>query len=318
MERAAPPSFRGPSITEREASRDRHRYFPTLDNLAGRWLFGALSASIVGSVGVVFKWWASNVLLLMFVASLGALLAVRLWQLIWSSLRLAESAIGSRRANAAASEDVRLNLAHLAKRDDLGTHEHSRWVAETAVLLGRELGLDDKALQNLYWAGVLHDLGKLAVPKAILGKTGRLTEEELKEIRRHPVVGADIVAAVLPNNQDLVSAIRHHHERWDGNGYPAGLRGTEIPLQARIISIVDVFEALTSDRAYRAALSPEQAVVYIRGASGLHFDSELVHSFAALYASGRIHRSQPDATTVTGVRRSGRAPAQQPGLVGSE
>jgi len=211
-----------------------------------------------------------------------------------------------------------LNLAYLAKRDDTGTHEHSRWVAETAVLLGRELGLDDVALQNLYWAGILHDLGKLAVPKAILGKTGRLTEEELIEIRRHPIVGADIVAAVLPNDQDLVSAIRHHHERWDGHGYPAGLRGTEIPLQARIISIVDVFEALTSDRAYRAALSSEQAVVYIRGVSGLHFDSNLVLAFEALYASGRIHRSQPDSASLTGIRQRGRAEAQEPSALGSD
>jgi len=222
------------------------------------------------------------------------------------------------KANATSSEDVRLNLAYLAKRDDSGTHEHSRWVAETAVLLGRELGLNDEALQNLYWAGILHDLGKLAVPKAILGKTGRLTEEELKEIRRHPIVGADIVAAVLPNDQDLVSAIRHHHERWDGHGYPAGLRGEEIPLQARIISIVDVFEALTSDRAYRAALSPEQAAVYIRGVSGLHFDSSLVQAFEALYASGHIFRSQLDAASVTGSRLGRGAQEQHPGLVGRE
>jgi len=211
-----------------------------------------------------------------------------------------------------------LNLAYLAKRDDTGTHAHSRWVAETAVLLGRELGFDAEALENLYWAGVLHDLGKLAVPKAILGKTGRLTEEELKEIRRHPIVGADIVAAVLPNNQDLVSAIRHHHERWDGHGYPAGLRGTEIPVHARVIAIVDVFEALTSDRAYRAALSPEQAVVYIRGASGLHFDSDIVHAFEALYASGRIHRSKSRAEVVTVIGSRERASGTTSGLAVSE
>jgi len=253
----------------------------------------------------------------MAVALFGALLVVWGLQLIPSFQLSLESRLGSTRTDVAASEDVRFGLAELAKRDDSRTHVHSKWVAETAVTLGRELGLDDEALRNLYWAGVLHDLGKLAVPKAILGKTGRLTEEELREIQKHPITGADIVAAVLPNDQDLISAIRHHHERWDGYGYPAGLRGTEIPLHARIISIVDVFEALTSERTYRSALSPDQAVVYIRGVSGLHFDSDIVHSFEALYASGRIHRSQPDGTAVAGTKVTRQAKAEQLGLAGS-
>ncbi len=296
MQRTGPRALQGSNFITHWLSRGRPRHTVVSGNEVSRWLVGVLTATVVGALGIVFEWWAPSMVLAVLLAAIGAALVMRTRQLIGSAQVPVVPAVQFGRPYGAGAEEVRLGLAELAKKDDSDTHEHSRWVADAAVMLGRELGLSDSVLGNLYWAGILHDLGKLAVSKAILGKTGRLTEEELREIQRHPTVGADIVAAVLPHESDLIGAIRHHHERWDGCGYPAGLRGTEIPVSARILSIVDVFEALTSDRAYRAALSSDQAVVYIRGASGLHFDSDLVHSFERLYTTGRIHRSTMAAT----------------------
>lgn len=179
---------------------------------------------------------------------------------------------------------IRRGLLELTRVHDVATFEHSSWLAENATKLGAEMGIQGVELERLRWAALLHDLGKIAVSKATLTKAGRLTEGELAEIRRHPIIGADLIAAVLPYDSALSHAVRHHHERWDGCGYPAGLKGEEIPLASRIVAVVDVFEALTSDRSYRAALTQEQAAVYIRDGAGSHFDPVIASAFLGMLA----------------------------------
>lgn len=185
-----------------------------------------------------------------------------------------------------AGNRIRLGLVELMRVHDEATFEHSSWLAETATKLGAEVGIHGAELERLRWAALLHDLGKIAVSRATLSKAGRLTEAELTEIRRHPTIGADLIAAVLPHDIALSEAVRHHHERWDGCGYPAGLVGEAIPVASRIVAVVDVFEALTSDRAYRSALTLEQAAVYIRDGAGSHFDPRIAGAFLGIMAMG--------------------------------
>src|SRR5690606_11405520 len=135
---------------------------------------------------------------------------------------------------------------------------------------------------------LLHDVGKMAVAESVLTKSGRLTSDELDEIRRHPGYGADLVLGISPHLVGIAEAIRAHHERWDGRGYPLGISGNRIPLLARIISVTDVYEALTSPRPYREPLRPEQAAVYIRRGSGTQFDPVVVGAFERLHATAGL------------------------------
>lgn len=157
------------------------------------------------------------------------------------------------------AEAVLCTLARSIEAKDPYTEGHCERLAAAAVALGRTLGLPAEGLKALHRGGFLHDLGKVAVPEAILLKPGPLTPDERGTIQRHPVIGEEIcrplrsLAAVLP-------IIRHHHERLDGSGYPDGLSGDAIPQSARIMQVVDVYDALTSDRPYRSALSPEAAL----------------------------------------------------------
>src|SRR5207253_6542092 len=136
-------------------------------------------------------------------------------------------------------------------------------VQRYAVGLARELGVCDESLiKAIEAAALLHDMGKLAVPEYILNKPGRLTPAEFDRMKVHASVGADILSAIdFP--YPVVPIVRHHHENWDGTGYPTGLSGTEIPIGARILSVVDCFDALTSDRPYRPRLSDEEALAIL-------------------------------------------------------
>jgi len=156
------------------------------------------------------------------------------------------------------------------------------------VTIGTLIGLSEEELNTLYWAALLHDVGKLAVAQSVLTKSGRLTSEELEEIRRHPTYGADLLMGISPHLEQVAAAVRSHHERWDGKGYPQGISGDQIPLLARIVSVIDVYEALTSPRPYRDPLLPGQALVYIRRGSGTQFDPRVVAAFERLHASGRL------------------------------
>lgn len=155
------------------------------------------------------------------------------------------------------------------------TAAHSTRVAEYAAALAQEMNLPVPDVERIRWAALLHDVGKIAVPESILQKPGQLTPDEFRVIQRHPVESAKIVGLVdqyLP----LLDGVRHHHERMDGQGYPDGLCGDEIPLDARIIAVADAFEAMTSDRAYRSRMPVEEAVRRMQAGRGTQFDPDVV------------------------------------------
>ena len=139
----------------------------------------------------------------------------------------------------------------------------------------------------MYVAGNLHDIGKIGIPDNILLKPGSLTEEEYTVVKKHPVSGSNIIGH-LGMWTDEQSIIRHHHERYDGKGYPDGLKGKEIPFLSRILSVADVFDALTTDRAYRKKMEDEVAVEIIKENDGSQFDPEIVAVFMDLYNKGKL------------------------------
>ncbi|MCS7259838.1 MAG: HD domain-containing protein [Anaerolineae bacterium] len=164
---------------------------------------------------------------------------------------------------------------------DLRDHEtegHTQRVANITVALARLMGIEEPALTHVRRGALLHDIGKIAIPDSILLKPGPLTEEEQRIMRKHPEYAYELLSrfAFLRPALDIPYC---HHERWDGTGYPRGLKGEEIPLAARIFAVVDVWDALRSDRPYRAALSWEQAYTLIKGQTGTHFDPEVVRVF---------------------------------------
>jgi len=174
----------------------------------------------------------------------------------------------------------------LDERDGV-TEGHSRRVADLSLIVARELGIDGDNLLDIERAGILHDIGKLAVPDAILSKPGPLTPDEWLEMRRHPDVGCDMVRNV-PFLGRAAEIIRSHHERFDGAGYPCSLKGEAIPLGARIFAVVDAYDAMTSDRPYRLARSHEEALEEIRHQVGTQFDPVVVAPFFAAVRKGLI------------------------------
>jgi putative nucleotidyltransferase with HDIG domain len=195
-------------------------------------------------------------------------------------------------------DDARTHLAHLDRlylstvetlamaidaKDDV-THSHVRRVQAYALGLARALGVtDEPTLKGIEAAALLHDTGKLAVPEHILNKPGKLSEAEFEQMKRHVDVGADILSLVnFP--YPVVPIVRCHHENWDGSGYPRGVAGTDIPIGARILSVVDCFDALTSDRPYRSALSDEAAFDILRARRGTMYEPLVVDTFI------RVHR----------------------------
>jgi putative nucleotidyltransferase with HDIG domain len=166
-------------------------------------------------------------------------------------------------------------LAAAAESKDAYAGTHPKRVANTALHLGMRLGLQQPDLFALFRGGLLHDIGKIFVPDAILRKAGPLNADEEREMRAHPVIGERIVRR-LPSAADLVAIVRHHHERFDGGGYPDGLCGHKIPLLARIVSLSDAHDALSSDRPYRARQNPQQAIETLMRGAGQQWDRELV------------------------------------------
>ncbi|HXW08893.1 MAG TPA: HD domain-containing phosphohydrolase [Vicinamibacterales bacterium] len=172
-------------------------------------------------------------------------------------------------------------LAHAVDAKDQVTHGHIRRVQTACLRLARALGCNDEAeLHALEAASLLHDLGKLAVPEHILNKPGRLTEAEYARMKEHAAIGADIIAGIefpFP----VAPIVRHHHEAWDGSGYPDGLAGGQIPRGARILAVVDCFDALTSERPYRPAMSSTEALAILRARRGTMYDPAVVDAFVA-------------------------------------
>jgi HD-GYP domain-containing protein (c-di-GMP phosphodiesterase class II) len=169
---------------------------------------------------------------------------------------------------------------------------HSARVTSFAESLARMLGWAGERLEVLRLGGSLHDVGKIAVNPQVLRKPGPLTEEELAQIRRHPVTGARLVEC-FDDFEAALPYVLHHHERWDGSGYPHGLRGETIPVEARLLGVADAFDAMTSKRAYRSALSVDQALNELRRCAGAQFDPDLAETFVDGWCRGEIESARP-------------------------
>lgn len=174
-----------------------------------------------------------------------------------------------------------LGLANALEAKDPYTRGHSERVGAVSRSLAQALGLSAPEAETIGQAGLLHDIGKIGVPEAVLRKRGALEPDEWELMRRHPLIGAQIVAPFEFFAAGALT-IRHHHERCDGDGYPDGLVGEAIPLGARIVAVVDVFDALTSDRPYRAALPRDEALEHLRGQAGRTLDARIVTAFLEL------------------------------------
>jgi putative nucleotidyltransferase with HDIG domain len=170
-------------------------------------------------------------------------------------------------------------LAFAVDAKDQVTHGHIRRVQSYALTLAKQLGVSDlNHLRAIAAAALLHDMGKLAIPEHILNKPGALTPAEFTRMQKHADIGADLLSLVrFP--YPVVPIVRHHHESWDGSGYPAGLAGPDIPLGARVLSVVDCFDALTSDRPYRSRLDTQEAFAILRRRRGTMYDPLVVDAF---------------------------------------
>lgn len=224
------------------------------------------------------SWWMYHVLLL---AAL-VLLATGLWRQyasggIRNSLHALFAQGAEERIRVGLSPAVRA-LVVATEAKDRYTAGHNERVARNAVRIGEALGLRPERLRALAQGGMVHDVGKIEVPDAILNKTDKLDDEEYALVRRHPEVGFQM-AARLGMMRDELDVIRFHHERWDGQGYPEGLAGEEIPLLARILAVADVYDALTSERSYRSAWPAERADAYLQGEAGAAFDPRCVEAW---------------------------------------
>ncbi|RME42828.1 MAG: GAF domain-containing protein [Chloroflexi bacterium] len=179
-----------------------------------------------------------------------------------------------------------LALAKAMDARDAYTSDHSARLAVWAEATARELGCCDAEVEIIRWGTLLHDIGKIGVPDDILRKPGPLTDEELEVIRRHPEIGAEIVAPVR-KLAEVAPIIHAHQEKWDGTGYPDGLKGEAIPLGARIVAVVDAYGAMTDDRVYRKAMSHEEAVAELRACAGTQFDPQVVEAFLRVIGRAR-------------------------------
>ncbi len=173
-------------------------------------------------------------------------------------------------------------LAKIINLRDPLTKDHSDRVAHMAGRLARHIGLRGQPLSNVVLAADLHDIGRIVIPDKILNKPGRLTKQEYEVVKQHPAAGFDLLQGVRAL-KDVLPGIRYHHERFDGDGYPDGLSGEAIPLIARIIAVADVFEALTSTRSHRGAVTPEEAGKVLNEVAGSQLDPELVKAFLNTY-----------------------------------
>jgi len=169
-------------------------------------------------------------------------------------------------------------LRYTVEAKDVYTRGHSDRVSEYSVLIGKHLGLSDSDLKTLKIGGLFHDVGKIGIPDSILLKTEKLTDDEYSEIKNHPTIGVHILSNATIF-QDIIPVVKHHHERFDGHGYPSQLKGEEIPLLARITAVADTFDAMTSRRSYRDALSLDIVKEEITKCSGSQFDPQITNVF---------------------------------------
>ena len=199
---------------------------------------------------------------------------------------VAEQSLERRRELEAAGLDMLRRLTLAAEYRDDNTHEHTERVADLAARLARALGHDDRTVWLVRQAAPLHDLGKIAIPDTVLLKPGKLTAEEFEVVKTHAVLGARVLAG---GESDLLRAAervaRSHHERWDGTGYPDGLAGDAIAIEARLVHVADVFDVLVHERPYKESWTVEAAGEEIRRGAGTQFDPDVVRAFEELGAS---------------------------------
>jgi putative two-component system response regulator len=186
-------------------------------------------------------------------------------------------------------------IADALEAKDEYMHGHARRVSGYAVALGRRLGLDGVALEQLELAAFLHDIGKIGTPDALLLKPAPLTNEERAIMQLHPERGARMLAGI-PDIQDVIAAVRHHHENYDGTGYPEGLSSAQIPFAARIIHVADAYDAMTSPRPFRQAMTHEQTLAQLEESAGTDFDPEVVRTLAGLETIAQIRRTIADGS----------------------
>lgn len=185
--------------------------------------------------------------------------------------------------------DVMKAIASIIDAKDGYTHKHSERVAAFGVRLAKQLGFDADGRGIVELSGLLHDVGKIGVPDAILNKPGKLTDSEFSEMRLHPVHGARILSNIQSEKVvNLLPGVKYHHERWDGKGYPEGLSGEEIPLLGRLLGVADFLDALTSDRSYRKGLKLEEALQMVRDLEGKAFDPAVVKAAVDLHERGEL------------------------------
>jgi response regulator RpfG family c-di-GMP phosphodiesterase len=199
---------------------------------------------------------------------------------------VADLALARQRDVDAAGLDTLRRLAMAAEYRDDNTREHTERVGDLAGRLARRLGQGDRTVWLVREAAPLHDLGKIAIPDTVLLKPGKLTSEEFEVVKTHAVLGARVLAG---SESDLLATAervaRSHHERWDGSGYPDGLAGDDIPLEARVVHVADVFDVLVHERPYKESWTVEAAAEEIRGGAGTQFDPQVVEAFEALGAA---------------------------------
>jgi putative two-component system response regulator len=209
----------------------------------------------------------------------------------WDPLLVREGAEQLREARSAAI----CALNHMLDLKDLNTGVHGTRLAEWAVRIGRELGIDDGCLEDIEVAALLHDTGKVGIPDAILRKPGPLDDAEWKMMRMHPEYSWAVLRLVPGLERASLFAL-HHHEKFDGSGYPAGLRGDEIPIGARIVAVIDAFDAMVAARPYKGGLPCDEALRRLVADSGRHFDPEVVGHFVGIATA-----EMPEVFAATGV-----------------
>lgn len=233
----------------------------------------------------------------------------------WMAARLGELVtkfkMVAREANAMFLGTIRA-LAEAIDEKDPYTKGHSIRVNHFAVIIGRQMGLSREDLRALHVSSLLHDVGKIGIDDAILKKPAALTHEEFEAMKTHTERGAKIMGRI-PQMTSIIPGMRFHHERWSGGGYPMGLRGEDIPLQARIIAVADTFDAMTTDRPYQKGLPVAEAVDRINDLKGLHLDGATVEAFNRAYKAGEFEGVVPGA-----IPREPGDPAPVPGTTGEE
>jgi putative nucleotidyltransferase with HDIG domain len=274
------------------------------------WLIGA-QYGLLDYTMMDAAWWAAHVLEVSGIAMIGVPVALDLRYAVASRPLVGDL----RAADLVAHEEdflggrVRALLVRLAEKDP-STEGHTRRVAALAVAIGESLGLPDHRLRQLALGGLLHDIGKLAVPNEILNKPGRLTDEEFDEIRRHPGAGRELLTELGGFSPLVIELVESHHERLDGGGYPNRVPAGELDLAVRILTVADVYDALTADRVYREAWPKARALALLVHDTGTAFDASCVAALQALVAH------ETPATEQSLVARQ--APATEQSLVARE